>query len=174
MDNEKVKLDRMLYVKDKVPSRCAYIGIALDVLYFVLIYQINNEYFYTALVGLSVIVNLLFMLFGFLCSEEVKNYHSKYGYLMIFLGIVEIVRIFIYPMTAHSTLASSDGVDLTTMVMSDSKFVWCIIFLVGAAVAMIAGGLISIKNTKTLNAYKEEIGKQLGGYYGKSIITTYG
>ena len=37
MDKEKIKLDRMRYVKDSVPSNLAIIAVVFDILYFVLI-----------------------------------------------------------------------------------------------------------------------------------------
>ena len=94
MDKDRIKLDRMRYVKDNMPSNFAILAIVFDVLYFVLIYKINNEFFYNFLIGVSIIVNLLFMLFGFWSSIEVKNYHGKFGYFMIALGVVQIIRIF--------------------------------------------------------------------------------
>ena len=82
MVNDNIKLDRMRYVKDNVPSMFAILAIVFDVLYFVLIYKINNEYFYTSMIGVSVVANLLFMLFGFWSSifsaiffvKKIKNH----------------------------------------------------------------------------------------------------
>ena len=68
MVNEKIKLDRMRYVKDNLPSTFAILAIVFDVLYFVLIYKINNDFFYNSMIGVSIVVNLLFMLFGFWAS----------------------------------------------------------------------------------------------------------
>ena len=79
MEKDKLKLDRMRYVKDSGPSNFAILAIVFDVLYFVLIYTINKEYFYNYMIGISIIVNLLFMLIGFWCSVEVKSYHGKFG-----------------------------------------------------------------------------------------------
>ena len=74
MDKDRIKLDRMRYVKDNMPSNFAILAIVFDVLYFVLIYKINNEFFYNFLIGVSIIVNLLFMLFGiFLSTRTVKR-----------------------------------------------------------------------------------------------------
>lgn len=157
MDTNKAKLDRLMYVKDKYPSTLAICAIVLNVFYFVSIYQINKEYFYNYMIGVSVITNLLFMLFAFLCSEEVKNYHSQYGYVMIGLAVLEIVRIFIFPMMAVKTV-QAEG-DAMVQVMSNSQFIFCVVCLVGAAIFLTVGGLMSIKNTKTLNDYKKSIGK---------------
>ena len=158
MDKDRIKLDRMRYVKDNMPSNFAILAIVFDVLYFVLIYKINNEFFYNFLIGVSIIVNLLFMLFGFWSSIEVKNYHGKFGYFMIALGVVQIIRIFVYPMRAHA--ATYLGPEGEMAVMNNSQFLRSIIYLVAAAAFMIAGGLMSIKNSKTLQNYLDSVEKK--------------
>jgi len=157
MDTNKTRLDRMMYVKDKYPSLFAICAIVLNVFYFVLIYKINKDYFYNGMIGVSIITNLLFMLFAFLCSEEVKNYHSQYGYVMIGLAVLEIIRIFIFPLKAVKTI-QAEG-DSVVQVMTNGQFITCVICLAGAAVLLVIGGLMSIKNAKTLNDYKKSIGK---------------
>lgn len=158
MDKEKIKLDRMRYVKDSTPSNLAILAVVFDILYFVLIYKINNEYFYTFTIGLSVIVNLLFMLFGFWCSIEVKSYHGKFGYVMMALGVVQIARIFFYPMKAHA--ATSLVGDQMVAVMTNAQFIRAIVYLVAAAACMILGGLLSIKNSKTLQNHLDSLEKK--------------
>ena len=159
MDKDRIKLDRMRYVKDNMPSNFAILAIVFDVLYFVLIYNINNEFFYNFLIGISIIVNLLFMLFGFWSSIEVKNYHGKFGYFMIALGVVQIIRIFVYPMRAHATTyLGPDG--SAVPVMNNSQFMLSIVYLCAAAAFMILGGLMSIKNSRTLQNYLDSIEKK--------------
>ena len=46
MDKDRIKLDRMRYVKDNMPSNFAILAIVFDVLYFVLIYMDYYHYFY--------------------------------------------------------------------------------------------------------------------------------
>jgi hypothetical protein len=157
MDKERIKLDRMRYVKDQLPSTCAILAIVFDVLYFVLIYKINNVYFYNYLIGVSIIVNLLFMLFGFWFSIEVKNYHGKFGYFMIALGIAQIIRIFVYPMKAHA--ATYLVGETMAPVMTGPQFITSLIYLVASAAFMIVGGLMSIKYSKTLQNYLESVEK---------------
>lgn len=158
MDKEKLKLDRMRYVKDSLPSTFAILAIVFDVLYFVLIYKINNEYFYNYMMGISVVVNLLFMLFGFWASIEVQNYHGKFGYLMVCLGIVQIIRIFVYPMNAHSATYLQG--ELLLPVMENGQFILAVIYLLASAILMIAGGFMSIRNSKTLQNYLKTLEKE--------------
>ncbi len=157
MDREKIKLDRMRYVKDSGPSNLAILAVVFDILYFVLIYKINNEFFYNYSIGASVVINLLFMLFGFWCSIEVKNYHGKFGYLMIALGIVQIIRIFVYPMSAHGAVTVVDGNNV--QVMTNAQFISSIVYLVVSAACMVFGGLMSMKNSKTLQNHLASLEK---------------
>lgn len=157
MDKERIKLDRMRYVKDSAPSNLAILAVVFDILYFVLIYKINNEFFYNFSIGISVVVNLLFMLFGFWCSIEVKNYHGKFGFLMIFLGIVQIVRIFAFPMRAHGAVSVVG--EQTVQVMNNAQFITSIVYLVASAACMVCGGLLSMKNSKTLQDHLASLEK---------------
>ncbi len=158
MDKEKLKLDRMRYVTDSIPSMLAILAIVFNVLYFCLIYKINNPYFYNFKIGLSVIVNLLFMLLGFWCSIEVKNYHGKFGYVMIALGVIQLIRILVYPVGAHGAKVLV-GEEMM-IVMTDSQFIIAVVLLVAAAALMILGGLLSIKNSKTLMTYLNSLEKK--------------
>ena len=151
MDKEQIKLERMRYVKDSTPSTLAILAIVFNVLYFVLIYKINNPYFYNFTIGLSVIVNLLFMLLGFWCSIEVKNYHGKFGYVMIALGIIEILRIFVYPVRAHGAKMTIG--EEVVIVMTNGQFTKAVVYLVAAAALMIVGGLLSIRDSGILQKY---------------------
>ena len=157
MDKDRIKLDRMRYVKDSTPSTLAILAIVFDVLYFVLIYKINSPYFYNWKIGVSIFINLLFMLFGFWCSIEVKNYHGKFGFVMIALGILQIIRIFIFPMGAHNAVELVN--DIPTPVMSNAQFIKSIIYLCLAAAFMIVGGLISIRNSKILQNHLNSLKK---------------
>ena len=142
------KLDVLRFKKDKMPANLCYFAIILDVLYFILVYKINNDYFYTPIVGVSIVINLFFMLAAFLCSEEVKNYHGKFGILMIVVGVIEILRVLYYPMQC-----SANGV------MTDAQFIRSIIYLVGAGALLIVGGAMSMMNSKKLENYKKSIGE---------------
>ena len=158
MDKEKIKLDRMRYVTDKVPSGLALAAVALDVLYFVLIYKINNDYFYNFTMGISIVTNLLIMLFGFWASIEVKNYHGRFGIFMIVLGIVQLIRITFYPLKAHSALVLSG--DQMLPVMDNATFLKAVVYLVASAACFIVGGLVSIRNSKTLQNYLDSLQKK--------------
>lgn len=163
LNNEKqMRLDRMRYTKNSASSNMALLAIVANVVYFVIMYKINNKAMYELMMGASVITNLLFMLTVFLCSEGVKKYSIKYAVLMIVIGAIEIVRIFIWPLKLHNTetkVIVPGQEPITTSVLSDTQFVFAIILLVCAATLLIAGGIIGIIRGKQLIAYNEMLKK---------------
>ena len=156
-DVKEIKKDRLLYTKNKISSNLTYLAIVFGIFYFVSIYQSDvNNYYYTFTIGFSVLYNLMFLLMAFLSSEGLKNYKISYAYLIIAIGIMQIVRIWGIPMEAHTTLTTVEGVE--TLVMDDSQFQYCCIALIISAVCCILAGVIGIYKTVMLNNYKREKG----------------
>ena len=77
---------------------------------------------------------------------------------MMALGVVQIARIFFYPMKAHA--ATSMVGDQMVVVMTNAQFIKAIVYLVAAAACMILGGLLSIKNSKTLQNHLDSLEKK--------------
>ena len=74
-ENKRISLDRMRYTKNTLSSSLALCAIVFNVLYFVSIYESDvGSWYYSMLIGASIVYNLLFMLMVFLASEGVKNY----------------------------------------------------------------------------------------------------
>ncbi|MGN1373360.1 MAG: hypothetical protein ACI4VK_04860 [Candidatus Coproplasma sp.] len=90
--------DILRYKKNKFAANFALLAIVFNCLYFMLFYSVNSNGYYTPVLGLSVIVNLFVLLFGFLSSEGIKNYNGTYAYFLFVLAAVQIVRIFIFPL----------------------------------------------------------------------------
>jgi len=152
-----IKKDRMRFTKNTLSSTLCYIAILFNVLYFANIYSTDiGNYYYSIKIGMSVVYNLLFLLFTFLCSEGVKNYSKVYSIVLLCIGAMQVVRIFDIPMKAHNTVISLDKVE--TVVMDDKQFITLIVFLVISAVCCIAAGVIGLTKTITLENYKKETG----------------
>ena len=148
-----VKTDRLRYTKNKLSSNLAILAIVFDVLYFISLYSSDvGKYYYTYIIGASVVYNLLFLLCTFLSSEGVKGYKISYAALLIAVGDLQIVRIFYIPMQAHSTELVV-GTE-TVLAMSDAQFTRVVIYLALSAIACIAGGIIGILKSVTLEDYK--------------------
>ena len=153
-----VKRDRLRFTKNKLSANLALLAIVFNALYFVSIYKSDvGSYYYNLIIGISVVYNLLYMLSSFLASEGVKNYKLGYAYLLIALGIAQIVRIFILPMKARGEVIAL-GAD-TVEVMGSSQFMWVTVCLCASAVLSVAAGIIGIMKTAALASHQAELDK---------------
>ena len=161
-EQKRIQLDRMRFTKNSLGSRLVYLAILFNVFYFVSVYESDvGTWYYQALIGVSVVYNLVFMLVAFLASEGVKNYKTGYGYLLLGLGTGQIIRIFILPMMAHSAMTKrSDPVlkkVLEVPVMENPQFIWIAVFLCLSALCCIAAGVISVSRSRKLAAYNASL-----------------
>lgn len=151
-EDRSIRIDRMRFIKNSLSANLAILAILFDVLYFVSIYQSNvGNYYYTYLMGISVVYNLIFLLAAFLSSEGVKNYKKSYSYLLLVLSVIQIARIFILPMRAHSAMVSIGGVD--TIVMGNRQFYTLVVYLVASAVCLAASGVINFLKCSALETH---------------------
>lgn len=158
-DEKTIKKDRLRYTKNSISSTLAILAIVCDALYFISLYSSDvNQYYYNYKIGLSVVYNLLFLLFAFLCSEGVKNYSYTYSLGIIALGALQIPRIFYIPLNAHSELVTIGGVE--RFVMEDGQFYYVVVLLTLSCAAAVASGVIGIYKTAVLRAYNRSLEKQ--------------
>ncbi len=166
-----IKKDRLRFTKNKLSANLTYLAIVLDCLYFVSIYSSNKgNYYYNWLIGISVVYNLLFLLFSFLASEGVKQYKMSFSYLLIALGLGQIARIFIIPIRAHNATLSvaADAAEAAETavaavgekVMSDGQFIYCIVLLICSAAFCIIAGVVGMIKSATLAAHVAELEKR--------------
>ena len=152
-----IKKDRLRFTKNKLSATLCYLAILFNVFYFVNIYSSDvDNYYYSITIGASVVYNLLFLLFAFLCSEGVKNYSKNYSIFIAILGVLQIGRIFYIPMKAHSATITTAETEI--MVMDDKQFAFVVVFLCVSAACAIASGVIGYIKTVTLENYKKETG----------------
>ena len=145
-----IKKDRMRFIKNKLPANLALLAILFDVFYFVSIYQSDvRDYYYTIMIGASILYNLVFMLACFLSSEGIKNYKLGYAWLLAGLGIGQIVRIFVLPAQAHATELKKVG-----RVMADGQYTFVVVCLVVYAVCCLAAALIGGYRSVVLKQYQ--------------------
>ena len=158
-EDRTIQRDRMRFIKNSLSSSLALLGILLDVFYFVSIYKSDvGTYYYNYIIGISIVYNLIFMLAVFLSSEGVKNYKKSYSYLLAVIGVVQIVRIFIIPMTAHSTTTIVNGVEM--VVMQDGQFLRVVAYLVLSAACLIASAVVNFIRCGELEAHLKSLGIQ--------------
>ena len=153
MNEEKmIQMDRMRYTQNSLSSGLALLAILFNVFYFVSIYKSDvGSYYYNILIGASIIYNLVFMLATFLASEGVKNYKVQYSWLLIVIGVLQVVRIFILPRMAHEAVVTVNKVSVVAM--QDGQFIRVVIYLILSAVCCLAAAVIGIQKSHALNAY---------------------
>ena len=145
-----IKKDRMRFIKNKLPAHLALLAILFDVFYFVSIYQSDvRDYYYTIMIGASILYNLVFMLACFLSSEGIKNYKLGYAWLLAGLGIGQIVRIFVLPAQAPATELKKVG-----RVMAAGQYTFVVVCLVVSAVCCLAAALIGGYRSVVLKQYQ--------------------
>lgn len=164
MDDKTLKLDRMRYTKDKRSANMVLLAVVFNVLYYVSVYQqdhpvvkpISPDYpYYSWMIGASVILNLLFLLIGFLCSEGVKGRKSGYTVMLLALGALQIGRIFYLPAKAKAATFTNAGE--TFHVMTSGQYTFAVIMLALSGVLCIAAALNSYNNNAKLAKYMKSI-----------------
>ena len=154
-----IKKDRMRYTNDSFSSTLVLLSIVFDCLYFVNIYQSDiGSYYYTWVIGASIIYNLVFLLAAFLASESVKHRKSGYSLLLGALGVMQVVRVFYLPAKAHAATAMVNGVEVA--VMDDKQYLYVVACLLISAVCCIVPAVTSYRNNKILADYMRSIENQ--------------
>lgn len=159
--NPVIKDDIQRYRKNKLASSLALLGIVFCCAYFIVLYaQVkNNNYYYKWPIALDVIYNLVFLLFVFLFSEQVKNYDRKMFWFQMALGAMQIVRIFWLPLagvteTLYPKLA---GISYDGRVLGSGAFISMLVFLALSGACVIASGIIGYIRSKSLESFTKKI-----------------
>ena len=154
-----IRTDRMRYEKNKISSNLALLSIVLNALFFISIYKSNvGQWYYTILIGISIVYNLLFMMFVFLIAEGSKNYMINYSYLAVVIGILQFCRILVYPRIAHSATITS--ADQTIQVMGDAQFIRQIVYLVISGICLLVSALIGIRKCRELSSHLKALSEK--------------
>lgn len=157
-EDQMIRRDRMRFKNNKLSANLTLLAILFDVLYFVNIYQHDaGHYYHTYMIGISIIYNLIFMLAAFLCEEGVKNYKRNYSFPLLLLGAIQIVRIFILPMDAHSTVLDAGT---GALVMGNGQFTYLVTLLVLSAVCLVAAAIINLIKCAALQAHMKMLEDQ--------------
>lgn len=139
---KRIKVEKMKYKNDTLSYALMLLSLVVNVLYFANLYKNNSQFYYTFDMGLSVLYNLIFMLAVFMCAEFIKKYNRNYAIATFVLGIMQIVRIFNYPLDA-----------LKAEALSQSNYNLLVIFLVISGALLIVGSVISFINSTVLKEY---------------------
>lgn len=158
-EDRTIQRDRMRFIKNSLSSNLAILGILFDVFYFVSICKSDvGAWYYTILIGASIVYNLIFMLAVFLSSEGVKNYKQGYSYLLLALGLFQLVRIFIIPAQAHVAETTVNG--QVTLVMQDGQFYRVTVYLILSAVCLIVSAAVNLVRCRALAEHLKTLDAQ--------------
>ena len=151
-----IKRDRMRYTKDSLSSALVLLAIVFDVLYFISIYSSDvGSYYYTWMIGASVIYNLLFLLIAFLASQGVKSRKTGYSFPLLIIGLLQLARVFYLPAKAHAATVEI-GKDVTE-VMTDGQYSYVVICLVASAVCCVVAAISSYISNKQLALHMSQL-----------------
>ncbi len=149
----------MRFTRNSTSAILAYVSILFNVFYYVYLYNFDiGNYYYNAITGVSIVYNLLFLLFAFLSSEGVKNYSNKFAFVLMVLGTLQIVRIFYIPLNAFRATITIAGE--TVKVMNEKQFITIAVFLSISAVAAIVSGIVGIFKTSMLRSHERRLAKE--------------
>lgn len=155
-EEELIRKDRMRYTKNTLSANLVIAAIVFNVLYFVSIYQSDvGSFYYTILIGGSIIYNLVFLLVAFLASEGVKSRKGGFTGILLVMGVMQIVRMFILPAKAHSAVVTVNSVDIP--VMGDAQYTRLLIYLALSAVCCIAAAITSFIQNRMLVQYLQSL-----------------
>ena len=155
-DDKYVRVDRMRYEKNKASSNLAILAILFNALFFVSIYKSDvGTWYYSILMGVSIVYNLLFMMIVFLISEGSKSYKINYSYMAIAVGALQLVRIFIYPRLARAAHTQATGE--MVQVMRDPQYVRVVLYLIASGICLLASAIIGIQKCTALKKHMEQV-----------------
>lgn len=128
-----LKKDRMRYEPNAISSQLALLGVIANVVFFISLYGINSDFMYDALIAISIVYNLAFMLVTILSSQAVKAYNRNYSIALIVIGLLQIVRIFIMPQRCF-----------INEVATNSGYLVMVVSLAVSAAFLFASGIVGI------------------------------
>lgn len=163
--NPVISNDLMRYSKNKMAGNLAILGIVFNCLYFMFMYKqvcgIKTVYtdgatVYSYIHGASVIINLLVLLVAFLTSERIKNYDKRFSYVAFGLAAIQIIRIFIYPLTSFTKLYKK-GISGTVQLTDGGTFALFIAFLCLSAACFIVAGVFGYLKATKLQKFVKDV-----------------
>ncbi|MGI5846270.1 MAG: hypothetical protein ACOX7D_03790 [Alphaproteobacteria bacterium] len=139
-----ISIDKMKYRKDTLSYSLTLLGLFANALYFITLYKNNGNFYYSYVMGISVIYNLIFMLMVFLSAEEIKVYKRPFSIVLFIIGIFQLVRILIYPKFA-----------LEAEAISQQTHRMLIIYIIISSALIVSASICSFYKSTKLKKYKE-------------------
>lgn len=172
LEHDKNSVEMMRYRNNKLSYGLGFGGLAFSVLAAFI--NLNSMSPITIQVILAIALNIVILLFGFLCVERTKTYSKQGSIALIVLGGIDIAQMFWLPLIIIITYGQYSGVGddknvgkvitegeknsihwLTTN--GTARGVMAMVFLAIAAAFFITAGVIGIQKSNKLNNYLKSI-----------------
>lgn len=169
-ENEKIiDHDILRYKKNKLAANLVLLALVFYCLYFMLLFGIKTSTvsaedgsttatkFASLQMGFTVILTLATLLVSFLASEGIKGYNKKYSIVLIVLAVLQVVRIFGYPLYGlQNNLLTVNyfGLNPTT---STVEFILLLVYLLASAACYIAAAVIGYVRAVNLEKFEKKI-----------------
>ena len=168
MDSKSViHIDVYRYKRNKLASGLALLALVFECLYFMLFYSLRVEQYYTALIGLDIVLNLAVLLIVFLSSEGVKGYNKKYCIPLLVIAVIQIARIFLYPMdiAAQGGIITDGAYDMAswsawyfgTALSTGATSAILIVYLVASAACLVASAIFGYIRATQLEIFTKKL-----------------
>jgi len=166
MDNTHIlRNDVLRYKKNKAASNLALLGLVFNCLYFCMLYAVKQSLFAdnsltwwaTWLIGVSVLYTLASLLVGFLSSEGIKGYNKKFCIPLLALAVIQVARIFIYPLYGLRKGLLTFTYFWIDPSSSVFEFIMMLIWLLASAACYVAAAVIGYINIRNLEQHEAAV-----------------
>ncbi len=143
----KRNLERMRYKPDRLASRLCLASVVCCAVYFTALYE-TQSVVPDMLMGADILLNILFLLAGFLAAEKAKVYSRGWSFIMLGMAAGQFARCLWLPEHYRALEQLAGGAYSITLVS-----------LLASAALMLAAGIASCINSTALARYLKEAGK---------------
>lgn len=181
VDIENVRNEKLRYQKNSISYLLGLLGVLMSLFAgFVGLNTVYPKWIVTVKIGLNVII----LLFGFASAENIKNYRKSAAYIFFAFAVIDVLRIFWYPVTMISKWRKYESLKYTDLpkaklILSENfskvvstnqdagrgwlpqsgtfRGIFMMIFLIVSAVLFAFSGYIGLSKTNRLQKYLKSI-----------------
>lgn len=161
-EERNVQIDMLRYRNNTFSTSLGYIALLAQIVAFCFVYsclQVNSEHHVTLFgidhaglwCGVDIFVNIAMLLFLFLTISRMKVYDRNWGIASICFGVIEIIRLFLYPLALYS--ANTE----TITSMPTWIFIIEVVCYIACGALLIIAGIVTIILSNILNKYLESL-----------------
>lgn len=168
VDIENVRKEKLRYQKNTLAYWLGMLGCLLSLFAgFIGLNTVKP----TNITTIKIFLNIIILLFGFSCSESVKNYSTKAAFVLFFFAAVDVVRILWMPINIMRWYADGKTEKFAQVVTAPDKDEYkgwlpangnfrgllMIVFLICSGLAFAFAGYVGLSRSRKLHAYLKSI-----------------